>query len=159
MSYFSSHLVNQNQISLFFGQQIILITSIGRNRMVFIEEVVETPPSPPPTPPLASNTKSNGLHEHVVTMNKRLFGSHNWSEEVAMACDNFKSPFVLWAQSGDHIFLKIDVQDSLQPRIKIGEHSIDVLTEATGASGVSIYRAHIDLLHNVVEKVGCRFVD
>ena len=39
------------------------------------------------------------------------------------------------------------------PRIKIGEHSVDVLTEATGASGVSIYRSHIDLLHNVAEQV------
>jgi len=122
--------------------------------MVFIEEVVETPPtppSPPPTPP-SSKIKSNGVSNNANIMNKRLYGSYNWSEDIAMACDNSKSPFVLWAQSGDDILLKIDVQDAIQPRIKIGEHSIDVLTEATGASGVSIYRAHIDLLHNIVEK-------
>jgi len=119
--------------------------------MVFIEEVVETPP-PSPRRPSSSSTSSSSKTSGRCILNQRLFGSHEWSEEVALACDNARSPFVLWAQDANHIFLKVDVQDALNPRIKIGEHSVDVLTEATGASGVSIYRAHIDLLHKVAEK-------
>jgi len=146
--------------------------------MVFIEEMVETPPPSPPPPTRqqrysssssssspelkvrsrnkknSSNktSNSNKASNSTSILNQRRFGSFNWSEEEALACDNFKSPFVLWAQDANHVFLKIDVQDALNPRIKIGEHSVDVLTEATGASGVSIYRSHIDLLHNVAEK-------
>ena len=77
--------------------------------MVLIEEVVETPPpspppSPPPTPVLPKSTASkqnDGLY------NKRRYGSHEWSEEIAMSCDNCRSPFVLWAQDADHILLKV----------------------------------------------------
>ena len=134
--------------------------------MVFIEEVVETPP---PTPP------SHRLHNHhskisnsqgatstttaTTPLYERRFGSYEWDEDLALACDNYRSPFVLWAQDADNILLKIDVQDARNPRIKIGEHSVDVLTEATGASGVTIYRAHIDLLHNVHEKVWNGFLE
>ena len=121
--------------------------------MVFIEEVVETPPPTPPRQKRSSSSSSSSKSRPQSLLNERRFGSHEWSEEVALACDNYRSPFVLWAQDADHILLKVDVQDALNPRIKIGEHSVDVLTEATGASGVSIYRSHIDLLHNVCEKV------
>jgi len=127
--------------------------------MVFIEEVVETPP---PTPPshrhhnhhskISNSQGATSTTTATTPLYERRFGSYEWDEDLALACDNYRSPFVLWAQDADNILLKIDVQDARNPRIKIGEHSVDVLTEATGASGVTIYRAHIDLLHNVHEK-------
>ena len=112
--------------------------------MVFIEEMVETPPPSPPPPTRQqrysssssssspelkvrsrnkktsnSNKTSNSSktsNNSTSILNQRRFGSYNWSEEEALACDNSKSPFVLWAQDANHVFLKIDVQDALNPR-------------------------------------------
>merc|ERR1712142_1110078 len=127
--------------------------------IVIIEEVVETPP---PTPPshrhhnhhskISNSQGVTATTTATTPLYERRFGSYEWDEDLALACDNYRSPFVLWAQDADNILLKIDIKDARNPRIKIGEHSVDVLTEATGASGVTIYRAHIDLLHNVHEK-------
>ena len=69
--------------------------------MVVIEEVVETPPpspprlAPPPPPPSSRvASKANGV------LNEKRFGSYDWEEEIAQSCDNFRSPFVFWAQVG-----------------------------------------------------------
>lgn len=83
-------------------------------------------------------------------------GPHLVNEDEAktgfVGASNYRSPFVFWAQDKDHIFLKVDVQDSVSPVIKIQENTLEVITEGCGAGGVNLYRSFIKLLHPIVEK-------
>lgn len=62
------------------------------------------------------------------------------------------TPFVYWAQSESHIFLKVDLHDVKDPDVELHKKYLAFESDGVGARGSNKYSFHIDFNSNIVAK-------
>ncbi|XP_056021528.1 very-long-chain (3R)-3-hydroxyacyl-CoA dehydratase 3-like [Ostrea edulis] len=59
------------------------------------------------------------------------------------------TPFVYWGQKTDHVSLKIDLKDVVNPKVDLTEDGLKFEADGTGIRGHNLYQLDIDFYHPV----------